>query len=132
MMITILIGSAVQLLYGLAGVFVISNEAFDPQSSAEYILYHISESALPSLLAYVQEGMQPNSRHPLVFETLAPDLARQLGIAEDVVEQQGIECGSLAIYDQLGLLGVLHFLRPITARSCFEREGDLDGRRDDG
>ena len=42
------------------------------------------------------------------------------------------ECGSLAVYDQLGLLGVLHFLRPITARSCFEREGDLDGRRDDG
>ncbi|HWS84340.1 MAG TPA: PAS domain S-box protein, partial [Ktedonobacteraceae bacterium] len=131
MMITILVGSAIQLLCGLAGVFVISNEAFDPQSSAEYILYHISEPVLPLLLAYVQEGMQPNSLHPLVFETLAPDLARQLGIAEDVVEQQGIECGSLAVYDQLGLLGVLHFLRPITSRSCFEQEGDLDGRRDD-
>jgi len=129
--VTILIGSAVQLLCGLAGVFVVSNEAFDPQSSAEYILYHISEPALPSLLAYVQEGMQPNSLRPLVFEALAPDLARQLGIAEEVVEQQGIECGSLAVYDQLGLLGVLHFLRPITGRSCFEQEGDLDGCRDD-
>src|SRR5258708_8041488 len=131
MMITILVGSAIQLLCGLAGVFVISNEAFDPQSSAEYILYHISEPVLPLLLAYVQEGMQPNSLHPLVFETLAPDLAQQLGIAEDVVEQQGIECGSLAVYDQLGLLGVLHFLRPITARSCFEQDGDQASSRDD-
>ena len=89
-MITILIGSAVQLLCGLAGVFVIANEVFDPQSSAEYILYHISEPALPLLQAYVQESMQPNSLHPLVFETLAPDLAQQLGIAEEMVEQQGI------------------------------------------
>jgi PAS domain S-box-containing protein len=126
-MITILIGSAVQLLCGLAGVFVISNEAFDPQSSTEYILYQISEPVLPLLLAYVQEGMQPNSLHPLVFETLAPDLARQLGIAEEVVEQQGIEYGSLAVYDQLGLLGTLHFLRPITAHSCFESEEEGDG-----
>jgi PAS domain S-box-containing protein len=132
MMITILIGSAVQLLCGLAGVFVISNEAFDPQSSAEYVLYHISEPVLPLLLAYVQEGMQPNSLHPLVFETLAPDLARQLGIAEEVVEQQGIEYGSLAVYDQLGLLGVLHFLRPITARSCFEQEEDRDNANASG
>lgn len=131
MMTTILIGSAVQLLCGLAGVFVISNEAFDPQSSAEYVLYHINEPTLPLLLAYVQEGMQPNSRHPLVFETLPPDLARQLGIAEDMVEQQGIECGSLAVYDQLGLLGVLHFLRPITAHSCLELEGKLDSQIDD-
>ena len=131
MMITILVGSAIQLLCGLAGVFVISNEAFDPQSSAEYILYHISEPVLPLLLAYVQEGMQPNSLHPLVFETLAPDLVQQLGIAADVVEQQGIEYGSLAVDDQLGLLGVLHFLRPITSRSCFEEEEDLGGRRDD-
>ena len=129
-MITILIGSAVQLLCGLAGVFVMSNEAFDPQSSAEYILYHIDESTLPLLLAYVQEGMQPNSRHPLVFETLPPDLAQQLGIAEDLVEQQGIECGSLAVYDQLGPLGVLHFLRPITARSCLEPEEKLDSYTD--
>ncbi len=130
-MMTILIGSAVQLLCGVAGVFVISNEAFDPQSSAEYILYHISEPVLPTLLAFVQEGMQPNSLHPLVFETLAPDLAQQLGIAEDLVEQQGIECGSLAVYDQLGLLGVLHFLRPITACSCFEQSGDIHSDQDD-
>ncbi len=131
-MLTILIGSAVQLLCGLAGVFVISNEAFDPQSSTEYILYQINEPVLPLLLAYVQEGMQPNSLHPLVFETLAPDLARQLGIAEEVVEQQGIEYGSLAVYDQLGLLGILHFLRPITARSCFEPEGERDGANSSG
>jgi PAS domain S-box-containing protein len=131
-MLTILIGSAVQLLCGLAGVFVISNEAFDPQSSTEYILYQISEPVLPLLLAYVQEGMQPNSLYPLVFETLAPDLARQLGIAEEVVEQQGIEYGSLAVYDQLGPLGILHFLRPITARSCFEPEEERDGANSSG
>ena len=32
---TILVGSAVRLLGGEFGVFVVSNEAFDPQSSEE-------------------------------------------------------------------------------------------------
>ncbi len=124
--LSILIGSAIQLLHGESGVFVVSNEAFDPQSSAEYILYHIQEPELSTLLTYVQEGMQPNSLRPLVFETLAPALARQLGVPETVVEQQGVESGSLAVYDALSPLGVLHFLRPATARSCFECDGDED------
>jgi PAS domain S-box-containing protein len=118
--LTILIGSAIQLLRGRAGVFVVANEAFDPQSSAEHIRYQIREPALSALLAYVQEGMQPNSLHPLVFETLAPDLARRMAVPETVLERQGVECGSLAVYDLLGPLGVLHFWRPVTARSCFE------------
>lgn len=124
------IGNAIQLLCGDAGVFVVSNEAFNPQSSEEYVLYRIQEQALPAFLNYVQEVLQPNALHPLVFEPLAPDLAHELGITEDIVQQQGVECGSLAVYDQIGLLGILHFLRSATARSCFEQDGsDKTGRR---
>src|ERR1700733_4331853 len=117
---TVLIGSAIQLLRGEAGVFVVSNEAFDPQSSTEYTLYHLNKSVLPLLLSYVQEGMQPNSLHPLVVETLTLELAQQFGLALEVVQQQGVECCSLALYDEVGPLGMIHFLRLATRRSCFE------------
>lgn len=119
--LTILIGSAIRLLCGEAGVFVVSNEAFDPQSSTEYTLYQISESALPLLLSYVQEAMQPNSLHPLVVATAPSELAVQLGIPDEVVKQQGVECCTLTIFDQAGSLGMLHFLRIATTRSCLEQ-----------
>lgn len=115
---TILVGSAVRLLCGEMGVFVVSNEAFDPQSSSEYTLYQLSESALPLLLAQVQEGIQPNSRTPLVIEKIAPDLAIALGVEESAA--QAMECCSLALYDNAGLLGYLHFLRAEGVRSCLE------------
>ncbi|WP_161975193.1 PAS domain-containing sensor histidine kinase [Tengunoibacter tsumagoiensis] len=118
-----LIGSAITLLRGESGVFAVSNEAFDPQSSAEYTLYHLSEEALPALLSYVQEAMQPNVQHPLVVETLPPALAARFGIAQEAAEQQGVECCSLALYDQNGSLGTLYFLRLATLRSCFEDHG---------
>jgi len=120
-LMTSLIGSAVQVLRGDAGIFVVSNEAFDPQSSSEYILYRIDEAVLLPLLAHVQDGMQPNSAHPLLFEALPPDLISQLNIASEVVEQQGLEYGSLAVYDREGPLGVLYFLRAATTRSCLEQ-----------
>ncbi|WP_201365950.1 sensor histidine kinase [Dictyobacter formicarum] len=123
---TVLVGRAIQLLRGESGVFVVSNEAFDPQSSAEYTLYHLNKAAVPFLLAYVQESMQPNTLHPLVVETIPPELARQLGLAEEVVEGQGVECGSLALYDEAGPLGTLYFLRLATLRSCFERYSNED------
>src|SRR5713226_6884988 len=53
--ITILIGSAICLLCGEAGVFVVSNEAFDPQSSSEYTLYRLSAGELPLLLTHIQQ-----------------------------------------------------------------------------
>jgi PAS domain S-box-containing protein len=121
---TVLVGSAIQLLRGESGVFVVSNEAFDPQSSAEYTLYQLNKSVLPLLLSYVQEGMQPNSLHPLVVETLTLELASQLGLAADVAQEHGVECCSLALYDEAGPLGMIHFLRLATLRSCFERSGD--------
>ncbi len=121
---TVLVGSAIRLLCGESGVFVVSNEAFDPQSSTEYTLYHMDKAALPLLLSYAQEGMRPNSLHPLVVERLAPELARQLGAARDGIEQHGVEYCSLALYDDNGPLGALHFLRPATLRSCFERKED--------
>jgi PAS domain S-box-containing protein len=126
---TTLIGSAIQLFCGEAGVFVVSNEAFDPQSSTEYIFYRIDETMLSLLLAHVQDRMQPNSVHPLLFEALAPNLVSQLKIAPEVAERQGIEYGSLAVYDREGPLGVLYFLRAATARSCLEhgtRRGESD------
>src|SRR5437667_101641 len=69
-LMTSLIGSAIQLFCGEAGIFVVSNEAFDPQSSSEYILYRIDDALVLPLLAHVQDGLQPNSAHPLLFEAL--------------------------------------------------------------
>ena len=46
--IVILVGSAIRLLNGEAGVFVVSNEAFDPLSSAEYTAYRLSDAGSPS------------------------------------------------------------------------------------
>jgi PAS domain S-box-containing protein len=133
---TTLIGSAIELFGGEAGVFVVSNEAFDPQSNSEYILYRIDETVALPLLAHVQDGMQPNSAHPLLFEALAPDLIPQLHIARDGAEQQGIEYGSLAVYDREGPLGVLYFLRPATTHSCLEEviqsKGSQPGEQHDG
>src|SRR5438128_5867240 len=79
---TILIGSAIRLLRGEAGVFVVSNEAFDPQSSAEYTLYQLDASVLPTLLAKVQVGIQPNSARPLVVCPLAAALASEIGLED--------------------------------------------------
>ena len=53
---TILIGSAIRLLCGEAGVFVVSNEAFDPQSSHEYTLYRLSPAVLPLFLKSIEES----------------------------------------------------------------------------
>lgn len=122
----ILVGSAIQLLRGESGVFVVANEAFDPQSSSEYTFYHLDKSRLPLLLSYIQEGMQPSSLHPLVVETLTPELAQQLGFSQAVVEEHGVECCSLALYDTTGPLGTLHYLRQATLRSSFERQTDED------
>ena len=121
---TVLVGSAIQLLRGECGVFVISSEAFDPQSSTEYTFYHLNESVLPLLLSYVQEGMQPNALHPLVKETLTLELAQQFGLTVNMVQERGVECCSLALYDEVGPLGMIHFLRWATLRSCFERTDD--------
>ena len=118
---TTLIGSAIQMFHGEAGMFVVSNAAFDPQSSSEYILYRIDEALVFPLLAHVQDGMQPNSAHPLLFEALAPAIISRLNIASEVAEQQGIEYGSLAVYDREGPLGVLYFLRAANRRSCLEQ-----------
>jgi PAS domain S-box-containing protein len=116
---TILVGSAIRLLGGEAGVFVVSNEAFDPQSHTEYTLYQLNESALLLLLSHIQENMQPNSRQPLVIETLDPLLAMHLGL-EDAVAWARERC-SLALYDLTGLVGALHALRPVHTLSCIEQ-----------
>src|SRR2546430_4706955 len=80
---TILIGSAIRLLCGEAGVFVVSNEAFDPQSSPEYTLYRLDPSSLSSLLASVQQGVQPNSSRLLVIDTLPPTLLEHLSLTDN-------------------------------------------------
>ena len=87
--ITILIGSAIRLLSGDAGVFVVSNNAFDPQSNTEYTLYHLNESALTPLLLYIRESKQPDSRCPLVVDTLPSDLVKQLGVCDEDAELSG-------------------------------------------
>jgi PAS domain S-box-containing protein len=125
---TILVGSAVRLLGGEFGVFVVSNEAFDPQSSEEYTVYRLNEAVLPLLLAHAQEGLQPNSMHPLVVAAVSPTLAAQFLRANEAAdyasnrngeEQQAFERCSLFIYDAAGSLGELHFIRLAGAHLCF-------------
>src|SRR5579863_2669430 len=187
---TILVGSAIRLLCGEAGLFVVSNEAFDPQSSAEYTLYRLEATQLPTLLDYLRQVTQPNSSRIMVSETLPSALVKQLkqeieddtdgsstarmaGLAEkppfrsadtqppfrsadaqrrrdsvvaglvkrsrrdsvvaglvkrsrrdSVVtgldEMNRVERCSLLVADHAGVVGVLHALRPVGMRSCFE------------
>jgi len=135
--ITILIGSAIRLLSGDAGVFVVSNNAFDPQSNTEYTLYHLNESALTPLLLYIRESKQPDSRCPLVVDTLPSDLVKQLGVCDEDAElpgeakgtreQPALERCSLLISDHAGFLGVLHYLRSLGSSSCFEQSSESEG-----
>ena len=117
-----------RLLCGEAGVFVVSNEAFDPQSSEEYTVYRLNEATLPTFFASIVGGVQPNSVRLLVAETLPPSVAAQLLPYDDEVNGHGergeIERSSLFVYDAAGMLGMLHFLRPAGIRSCFE-QGDV-------
>lgn len=122
--LTILVGSAIRLLHGDSGVFVVSNEAFDPQSSSEYTLYRLNERMLPVLLSCAQGGTQPNSRQPLVAEVITPELAMRLGVEAGEAEQQEIERCSLMLNDAAGPIGVLHFLRPARRNACFAFDGE--------
>ena len=118
---TILVGSAIRLLCGQAGVFVVSNEAFDPQSSAEYTLYRLSTASLSSLLARAQDSRQPNAVQILVKEALPARLVERFALSDDErIAVQDMEVCSLFVHDQAGLLGILHAIRPAGARSCFE------------
>ncbi len=118
---TILVGSAVRLLHGESGVFVVSNEAFDPQSSTEYTRYHLSDDALPLLLNLAERSMQPASSQPLVIERIAPDVALGMGVEQEHI--QDVERCSLFLHDGAGSLGLLHLIRPAHASSCFEKHG---------
>lgn len=124
---TILIGSAIRLLCGEAGIFVVSNEAFDPQSSAEYTLYRIDTSLLPSFLISAQEGVQPKSGRLLVTSALPSTLLEQLGRDDDCERLRCAERCSLFVHDQAGALGILHYVRPRGARSCFEQDEAAQG-----
>lgn len=146
---TVLVGSAIRLLCGEAGVFVVANEAFDPQSSPEYVYYRVPEPVLPLLLASAMEGIQPSSAYPMVTNPLPLPglLAVQLGlydadtydarngeraegveVTEDTGEgartevlSQRFELCSLFVHDPVGMLGYLHFVRPVGVSSCFEQ-----------
>jgi PAS domain S-box-containing protein len=120
---SILVGSAIRLLCGEAGVFVTSDEAFDPQSNPEYTMYQLNESALSILLANVH----PTSEHPLVVSPLSPVLAAQVGLSDDADEERCVERCSLYIHDQAGALGILHYVRPAGAISCFEWSDESEG-----
>ena len=123
---TILVGSAIRLLCGEAGVFVVSNEAFDPQSSPEYTLYRLSSSSLPALLRSLQDSRQPNSTCILVRDTLPSTVVDYLNQAEEL-KLFAVERCSLLVHDHAGVLGVLHFLRPEHTCSCLEQDEGARG-----
>ena len=125
---TVLVGSAIRLFGGESGVFVVSNEAFDPQSSTEYTRYRISDAALSSLLTLAERGTQPASSHPLVVESIAPEVAVQMGIEETYIH--AVERCSLFLHDAAGALGILHLIRSTHTCSCFEREERIDAVND--
>ncbi|GHO44104.1 sensor histidine kinase [Ktedonospora formicarum] len=128
--LTILVGSAIQLLGSDAGVLVIATEAFDPQSNNDYVVYRLGQEGLAKLLQRGQEGLQPTSRHPLVIEIIEPEWASQILPQVDNAPTRELECCSLAIFDTAGPVGTLYFLRTVGERSCFERrEGAADGHQ---
>jgi PAS domain S-box-containing protein len=133
---TLLVGGAVRLLCGEAGVFVVSNEAFDPQSSEEYTVYRLNEAALPTFFASIAGGMQPNSVRLLVAEKLSSAAAASLLLYDDEANGHSsrwdIERCSLFVHDSAGMLGVLHYLRPAGMRSCFEQVDESNGTNGTG
>ena len=128
--IVILVGSAIRLLNGEAGVFVVANEAFDPLSGAEYTAYRLSDAGRRFLLALAHERAQPDRVHPLVVDDIGQEQREQADMLDMDIEEQPVgrlqRC-ALLVYDHAGVLGVLHYVRLAGGRSCFERmhgEGD--------
>jgi PAS domain S-box-containing protein len=124
----ILVGSAVQLLRGQAGVFVLANAAFDPQSSSEYTLYQLNEDAAALFLSSIRERALPGPARPLVIDILPPALAAQLddglcGNTSEDAKISALERRSFFVADATGTLGVLHCLCPI-----FDEERSLETR----
>jgi len=113
--IIILVGSAVRLLGGLAGVFVLANAAFDPQSSSEYTLYGLHEEEAALFLNSLRERPRPGPAHPLVVDAIAPTPSARLESVRALLDDEGeppeLERCSLFISDPAGPLGVLHCLR---------------------
>ncbi|HET8913180.1 MAG TPA: ATP-binding protein [Ktedonobacteraceae bacterium] len=110
---TILVGSAIRMLGGEAGVFVVSNEAFDPQSSAEYTSYNFESASLNQFVAALQNWSQPTPAHPAIVEVMPADLVTSLGLCYDEFENgyTPFERCSLFLHDHAGLLGTLHYAR---------------------
>src|SRR3974390_1850554 len=107
--ITILVGSAIRLLSGDAGIFVVSKSAFDPQSNTEYTLYRLDESAAQPLLSCIEATSQPDAQCHLRVSPLPITLVEQLGVCDEdlelsgytnvITERPALECCSLQISD---------------------------------
>jgi len=114
--IVILVGSAVRLLGGLVGVFVLANAAFDPQSSSEYTLYGLQEEEAARFLNGMRERPQPGPLRPQVVDVLTPALLAPLESVRALLDEErellALERCSLFVADPSGPLGVLHCLRP--------------------
>src|SRR5439155_25798876 len=72
--------------------------------------------------------VQPNSGRLQVIEALSPALVEQLCPADDGEGLQDAERCSLFVHDHAGVLGILHYIRPRGARSCFEQSEEAQGR----
>lgn len=116
----ILVGGAVQLLGGQAGVFVLANAAFDPQSSSEYTFYRLGEEEAALLLESIRERTLPGPARPLVVDVLPPERAARFydrpgpGAETAAEEILALERRSLFVSDAGGELGILHYLCPPT------------------
>ncbi|HET8841696.1 MAG TPA: PAS domain S-box protein, partial [Ktedonobacteraceae bacterium] len=115
--IIVLVGSTIRIVGGLAGVFVLANAAFDPQSSSEYTLYQLNEVEANLLLSGIRERVQPGPARPFVVEDIPSELTAQLSEFHQIsAEESGeklpeLERCSIFVSDPSGILGVLHSLR---------------------
>jgi PAS domain S-box-containing protein len=129
--IVILVGSAVQLLGGLAGVFVLANAAFDPQSSSEYTLYGLQEGEAAQFLNEMRERPQPGPARRQVVDLLSTAQLAQMESVCALLDEDGaqaeVERCSLFVSDPAGPLGVLHCLRRVESEAPVVVMGD--GRR---
>src|SRR5258708_38335299 len=85
---------------------------------------------LLAVVASVQVGITPNSARPDVVSPLPAALVSQIGIEDKETgeeEARDFERCSLFLQDHIGILGVMHYLRPAGAYSCFERHSEAGG-----
>ncbi len=127
--LALLIGSAVRLLGGEAGIFIVSNEVFDPQSMLEYTEYIPIAINQSLFLDLAQRMPRPDSQHLMVRERLDQDLVSRLGLCYDEMDVQNtvFDLCAAFIADPVGIVGFLYFIHPASRDTWLESRSEISG-----